>query len=701
MAPQLAIAKDFLAEYSHLEKSVQKAVREAITKFAEHTHAGLHLERLRNAQDPRIRTIRIDRFWRGVVLAPESGELYCLLRVLPHDDAIKYATSRRFTVNTVLGVLESRDETKLKAVGDALELTADAAAERLFNHVKDSELLAFGIDPQLLPLVRVLTREEHLDALAHLLPPLQYDVLVAFAAHMEPDKIWDELSRHLVDAEAPASVDEADLTTAIQRTPDQVALVEGPEELAKMLQPPFALWRIFLHPMQRRIAYQRSYAGSIMVTGGAGTGKTVTALHRAAFLARRYRDEGGAPILVTTHTSSLAAELGRQLDLLIEDPRERERIIVTNLNGVATDVLRDDGRSFRPTGRPELIRYATLPDSPYSPDFLLDEWEQVLLAQNIRGLDEYLACNRKGRTKRVLPSERRKIWAALERVWERLQNDGRWSFLEIADEAARVLSRSKVTGEYQYRHVIVDEAQDLHPAQWRLLRAAVPEGPDDLFIVGDPHQRIWQHRVAMRDTGVRIGGGRTKRLTVSYRSTQEILDWALRVLDIVEEHDLEGWPDSREGFESPMHGRRPTVRRLGTWSDEVDAVVGQVRGWLAAGVEPSAIGVATRIKFHAGQIAAVLEGAGISTGGFGAAGDVVQVGTMHSIKGLEFQCVAVAGVQDGLVPHVKAVIPLEEDEAAHKESLQRERCLLYVACTRARDRLHVSHHDAPSQFLPH
>ncbi|RFU41379.1 ATP-dependent helicase [Actinomadura logoneensis] len=699
---QLAISKDFLAEFTTLEKPVQKAVREAISRFAKHTHAGLHLEKLRNSRDPRIRTIRIDRFWRGVVLAPESGDLFCLLRVLPHDQAIKYAMSRVFTVNTVLGVLESRDEEQLRAVGTALEITAEDTSDRLFSHVKDADLLAFGIDDKLLPLIRHLAREEHLDALAHLLPPLQYDVLVAFAAHMEPEKIWDELSKNLVDAEAPASVDVEDLATAIQRTPDQVALIEGPEELQKMLQPPFALWRIFLHPMQRRIAYQPSYPGSIMVTGGAGTGKTVTALHRAAHLARRYRHDDGTPILVTTHTKSLAAELRRQLDLLIEDPKERARVEVVHIHQVAMGILRTfaDGWQPTPISRRDLLQEMSTPDAGPADEFVLDEWEQVILAQDIRTLDVYRKVKRRGRKAALSPELRTVLWGAIEALKERLRAmppNGCWTFTEIPAEAAGALVRS---GSHPYRHIVVDEAQDLHPAQWRMLRAAVAEGPDDLFLVGDPHQRIWQHRVAMRDTGVNITGGRTKRLTISYRSTQEILDWARRVLGLVTEAELEGWPNTLDDFESPMHGRRPIVRRFADGDEEFDAVVEQVRGWLAAGVEPGAIGVVARVRYRAGDLQKRLRQSGIATEAFGATGHAVQVGTMHDIKGLEFQCVAVVEVQEGMMPHPRAVVPEETDPAAHSESLQRERCVLYVACTRARDRLHVSYHGAPSRFLP-
>ncbi|MEO5874947.1 MAG: 3'-5' exonuclease [Streptosporangiaceae bacterium] len=694
--PQLAIAKEFLAEYAKLEKQVQKAVQAVFAKFSEATHTGLHLEKLNHSQDPRIRTIRINQFYRGVVLAPEAGDIYCLLRVLPHDEAIAYATSRLFTVNQVLGVLEIRNESQLQSMTGTLRLAADNTPTRLFDHVKDSDFHTLGIDDQVLPIVRLLTREAHLDSLQHMLPALQYDVLVALASGMSVEDTWSELAKHLVDATKPERVEPDDLSTAIRRTPDQVALVSGPEELEKLLQPPFALWRIFLHPMQRRIAYHDPYPGSVMVTGGAGTGKTVTALHRAAHLAQAH--DGGKPILLTTYSRPLTAELARQLDQLIEDPDDRDRIEVITTGQLASSVLNERDGSH-PLAMPprELVSLADTVHPYYPGEFLVDEWEQVLLAQNITTREAYLAATRAGRGQGLPRAERPAVWAAIEALRVLLRDANRWSFLQIADEAARVLQPGGMPAPY--RHVIVDEAQDLHPAQWRLLRAAVDPAADDLFLVADPHQRIRQHRVPMKDTGIKIVG-RTQRLTVSYRTTQEILTWAVRVLGLVSEEDLDGWPDSREGYESPMHGRRPIVRRFTEWSQECAAVVAQVRAWLSDGVEPGAIAVAARTNSKAGDVADALRAAGVEPEPPGPAGGHVQVGSMHSLKGLEFQCVAVVGVQDKVVPHDRAVVPLDVDKAAHLESLQRERCVLYVACTRARDRLYVSYSGAPSPFLP-
>lgn len=167
---RLAIAKGFLAEYAKLEKNVQNAVESAISRFAEHTHAGLHLEKLQHSRDDRIRTIRVDSFWRGVVLAPAAGDTYCLITVLPHDKANAYAASRRFSVNQALGILEVRDEEAIQQLRPSLQAVAQEDRSRLFTNISDSDLTRLGVDAQLLPLVRLLSSDAHLDALENVLP---------------------------------------------------------------------------------------------------------------------------------------------------------------------------------------------------------------------------------------------------------------------------------------------------------------------------------------------------------------------------------------------------------------------------------------------------------------------------------------------------------------------------------------------------
>ncbi|MGW0517131.1 UvrD-helicase domain-containing protein [Crossiella sp. NPDC003009] len=699
--PRLGIAKEFLSGYAKLEKSVQRAVDKALEMFTEQRHAGAHLEKLVGAKDPNIRTIRITKQYRGVVLAPTGGDEYLLLAVLNHDEANAYAVSRKFTVNHAIGVLEVRNQAALEGLQPAFAQLAEQVDERLFGQVKDGELIALGIDPKLLPLIRLLATDTHLDTLESLLPVPQYDALVALASGMTPEEAWHEVSKHLA-AEVPAEIDTTNLITAMERTPDQYTTVTGPEELADMLAHPFDVWRVFLHSTQQKIAYRPSYRGPALVSGGAGTGKTVTAVHRAAFLAGRAGSANGQPeILLTTFTRNLATALERQLGLLTSDSQHRARIDVINVDRLAYRVVTEArGRAPEIAGSHALNRRwqqaAKNLDGEFTATFLEREWEQVVLAQNLRRVEDYRTARRRGRGRPLSPMQKERVWAAIGEVLAGLRRDGQQTHLQVVDEAAEILAER---GQAPYRHVIVDEGQDLHPAQWRMLRAAVPSGADDLFIVADPNQRIYNNNVSLASLGIGVRG-RSHRLTISYRTTQEILSWSVGLLDSQPPTGLDDEPDGLPGYRSPMHGRRPVVHTYPNRAAELDGVTAQVQEWLKAGVEPSAIAVAARTTAQVKDLQAVFDRDGIpAASAKSTVENVVRLCTMHALKGLEFRCAAVIGVAEGVVPAPAAVTDRAEDPVAHQHDLQRERNLLFVACTRARDILYVSHAATPSPFL--
>ncbi|MFC7659233.1 hypothetical protein ACFQV8_26580 [Pseudonocardia benzenivorans] len=277
---QLAVGVSFLSEYARLEKKVQKSTDKALEMFSEHTHAGLHLEKITKAKDPRVRTIRIDKFWRGIVAAPDKGERYTLLHVLPHDDAIAWAMSHLLSVNEVTGVLEISDVQALQALAEQHREPADAL---LFEQVSDADLKRLGIDPLVLIAVRTVRDEAGLDELVPHVPENQADVLQSLAAGFTVEQVWADVVAPRVPDEP---IDTADLDAAVERTQGRIALVDGPDELLALFGKPMAMWRVFLHPAQESVAYRPTYWGSAQVTGGPGTGKTVVALHRVAHLVR-------------------------------------------------------------------------------------------------------------------------------------------------------------------------------------------------------------------------------------------------------------------------------------------------------------------------------------------------------------------------------------------------------------------------------
>ncbi|MFJ2826420.1 UvrD-helicase domain-containing protein [Streptomyces sp. NPDC087263] len=719
----LGIHKDFLMEFAKLEKPVQRRVREVFDKFQEHRHAGLHLEKLEKARDPRIRTIRINQFMRGVVLAPESGDSFLLLKVMPHDDAIAWAVKHRATINSATQGIELRNDVALERATAGVRSLASTDTQRLFGHVSDKELTRLGVDVDLLPLLRHLGTEAHLEALRKVLPEQQYDVLAGLAAGMEPEDVWREVVQVQLEHAGPsvsqqisvvAGKDESsapkihdELSVAMARSQGRIALVSGPTELMEILAKPFDAWRVFLHPSQRRVAYRSSYNGPARVTGGPGTGKTVVALHRALHLARQLpSDATDESILLTTYTRDLAADLRHSLELLIPDAQLRARIRVVNVDALANEIVRAARKAPLKivTGQRDVTarwaRIARRLGIDFTDAFLDQEWRHVVLAQNLRSPEAYLKASRSGRGAALGPLKRAQVWRAIEAFTTELRQADEWTFLQVCAEAARLLDEQ---GEpRRYRHVVIDEAQDLHPSQWRLLRALVPSGPDDLFIAGDAYQRIYGNKVSLRSLGISVTG-RSARLRINYRTTQEILAWSTALLIGERVDDMDGGDEALIGYRSTLHGATPQTSGADSKPEEIAGLVAQIDDWVKAGVAPDEVGVAVRFIQLGKDIAQALRQAGVPATVLGTSSttsDGIRIGTMHRMKGLEFRCMAVAGVSDGVVPMRNAVTAEEIDAQQYQEDMLSELSLLFVACTRAREALRVSWHGERSPFLP-
>lgn len=695
----LAIDVGFLPAFARLQRPVQQAVLAAIAKFGEHTHAGLHLEKLTGARDPNIRTIQVNDFYRGILLAL-GDENYLLFDVLPHDDTYAQVKRRVYRVNQLLGVLEVRDDAGVEEFARSVPATPPAKA--LFDGVSKSDFTRLGVDADLVPLVRLIATDQQLDSLCRRVPGVQADVLYALGSGMPVDEVWAELAPRIV-----SGVDTEDLAAAARRTPERVAFVNGPVELAAILAHPFDVWRTFLHPTQRDVACREVYSGPVLVTGSAGTGKTVTALHRAVFLAQRLPDDGSR-VLLTTYTRALADALGRQLFLLTADAAVRSRIDVTSVDRLAYDIVARTGKKVKVAEDDvaERLWEAAAKSGPtyvnragqvrtVSGAFLRREWEQVVLAQQLTSPEAYRDAPRRGRGEGLRASQRDQVWSAIDSVVTQLARKGLRTHTQLADEAAAIAGRSPAP----YRHVIVDEGQDLHPAQWRLLRALVTPGPNDMFLLADPYQRIYDSHVSLAQLGIQVRG-RTRRLTVNYRTTHEILDLSVKVLDGDDAVGLDGATDTLRGYRSITRGGAPVLARHTSRDGELDALIEQVGTWIDQGVEPHAVGVAARTGQLVKAVKATLTDAHLPVADNRRGVDGVHVATMHGMKGLEFQCLAVVGLDAGVLPAANAVTSAAEDPFAHQQDLQRERCLLFVAFTRARDVLYLSHSGIPSPLLP-
>ncbi|PZG05524.1 UvrD-helicase domain-containing protein [Nonomuraea aridisoli] len=608
--PRLAIGPEFPKELSALAPAVRRDAVVALRRFLLNVAGAPHPERVRGARDPRVATLRLTQGHRGVVV--RQRDVYWLRTVLPDPDAWSYARRHRYGVNPVIGVVEEWDAEALERVEPALRRSAGRSG--LFDPICDGDLLGLGLDVNALPLFRLITTEADVAALEPLLPPTQHVPLAVLARGGTLAEAWRALEAWRASAEPLGPIDAEDLHAALLRSPDRAVFVPDKVALDRVLRAPD--WCTFLHPPQHRLVKALGYEHPVLVVGGAGTGKSVVALHRAAHLAVH----GAGPVLLVTFSQSLAEELSAKLDLLLEDEVVRKRVEVDNPERLALRIVTDaEGR------RPALV------------------------------------------------------------------GQGARSLAELTDDALRLLSLATGDllddvdpGQKPYRHIVVDEAQDISPAQWRLLRAAAPHARDDLFIVGDPHQRVTDTRVALATVGI---PAEHHTLGVSYRLPHELLSFAVRLRGGGLSTGLVRGATDMYDLSAVRNGERPDVRAYATWEAELAGLRATVESWLAEGVAPAEIAVGARTPGLVREVRRALDGL------------EVRAATFQHLKGLEFERVALAGVAEGVVPEPQPEDP-PQDPYLRARALQRERSILFVACTRARSKLYISHSGRGSPFLP-
>ncbi|MGE0820738.1 MAG: UvrD-helicase domain-containing protein [Candidatus Binatia bacterium] len=370
--------------------------------------------------------------------------------------------------------------------------------------------------------------------------------------------------RKMETPETPPAVDTTDYVAALNN-PDfqrRFFVVEDDLELAAMLSALLEKWQVFLHPSQRRLV-ERHWNGPVRVLGGAGTGKTVAAMHRAKWLAQQVFTSAHDRLLFTTFPRNLAADIRKNL-LSICPEEVMRRIEVVNLDKWVSDFLQRHGYSYdidygERTGRLWEQALNSAPSKVQVPvSFYREEWERVIQPQGVSSVEEYMKASRIGRGVQLNRSGRKAVWSVFEE-YRLLLNEQRLREGDDAMRDARLLLESK-GNQTPYQAIIVDEAQDMGPQAFRLLRQLIPGGDrqDDLFIVGDAHQRIYRHKVVLGQCGINIQG-RSRKLKINYRTTEETRRWATNLLEGFSIDDLDAGVDDQKGYKSLLHGVTPTV----------------------------------------------------------------------------------------------------------------------------------------------
>jgi superfamily I DNA/RNA helicase len=702
---RLAISDEFFDAYSRLPRNAQGKVSEFINRFRQDpTRPGLNYESIHDSRDKRMKSVRVDQAHRAIVLKPDSGNVYILLWVDKHDDAYTWARRKVCRVNEVSGALQIIDVEDAEATTERLSQEKTEQPGR-FDHIKDKHLMQLGVPEILLPAVREVTTDEGVEQLLPHLPCEASDALLMLAAGYELNEVLLQLEK----TKEVQTVDPEDLETALKNDDSlsRFMVITDDTELEEMLAAPLEKWRVFLHPTQRKLI-NRDWNGSVRVLGGAGTGKTVVAMHRARWLAQNRFTDPNDRILFTTFTRNLAVDIQANLKSICSTDQMR-RIRVANLDAWVTEFLRQEGVETRIVYSDEtedLWRqaYTSAPVEFGLPlSFYQEEWQAVVLDQGCQALRDYLVARRTGRGTRLSRQQRQAIWSVFEEYRNLLREKGLREPDDAMRDTAQIIT-TKGTAALPYQAVIVDEAQDMSEAAFTLLRAIAGEPkPNDLFIVGDPHQRIYGKVVTLSRCEIDIRG-RSRKLRLNYRTTDEIRSWATSILEGMSVDDLDGGTDSLKDYRSLMHGENPIVKGFNRFEDELAYLKQLLTNIQMAEQSLSGVCLVFRTNTLLEQYETALKSIDFPVKRIrrnqpdNPLEEGARLGTMHRVKGLQFNYVLLPALNADMLP-LKAGVDSCADDTSQSRFMNGERCLLHVAATRAKKQVLVTYCGQPSPFL--
>jgi superfamily I DNA/RNA helicase len=684
------IADTFTDSLGRLTSEEQKLVKTtAFDLQVDPAGKGNQFHRVDKVKDKNFWSVRVSRDIRLIVHKMSDSLLLCY--VDHHDKAYAWAERRKLQTHPKTGAAQLvviRETVQDVFVPNYVESPGRKTKDRprpLFAAISEEELLGYGVPAEWMADVRGVAGEDELLALTGHLPAEAAEALLELATGGKP--------RAPQPAASPAGAFEH---PDAQR---RFRVVGNLAELERALDYPWEKWTVFLHPEQRQLV-DRDYGGPARVSGSAGTGKTIVALHRAVHLARV---NGAAKVLLTTFSRPLANALkGRLRQLTSGEPDLAARIEVEAIEKIGRRLASDGKGETTLADRDELrtlLEQASeaVGGHQFTPHFLWTEWDQVVDAWQLDTWEAYRDVARLGRKTRLPETQRRVLWKIFERVRSRLKASGRRTAAELFTTLVGSVGKAK---KPPYQHVVIDEAQDVSIAQLRFLAALAGSRANGLFFAGDLGQRIFQQPFSWKGLGVDIRG-RSKTLRVNYRTSHQIRTQADRLLD-GELSDGDGNVEERGDTVSVFNGPPPEIRTFKKEAEETAAVAAWIKERTLAGLQPHEIGLIVRDEgclpraekaARAAKLAFRILNETVET----AAGEV-SLCTMPLAKGLEFRAVAVMACDDEIVP-LQERIESVGDEADLQEVYATERHLLYVACTRARDHLLLTNVAPASEFL--
>ena len=682
----LMVHRNIFKNFGKLPMKVQKKVSEFVDIFQEDPTAlsiGLHpLDSM--MADPKVRGAKLSDDYRAIIIAPEKGDTYLLIYIDHHDEAYAWAKNKHFEVHQMTGMFQVFDVQEVESVAhEQNEIHFQSSDEYPLSKLSEDELYHAGVPTPLIPAVSAVRNDEALLALVDYLPSDCRDILMGIASGMTVDEALDEMLG-LTESQPTETIPEntGDFSNVRNTSNFDLVLVEGEEHLKDILSASLEEWRLFLHPYQRKLV-QWDVKGPMNINGAAGTGKTVVLMHRAVYLARNLQALKDR-ILVTTFTTNLSVTLKGQIQRL--DPVVADKIEITNLHALARTICSRSGWKGR-IANDEIDEIwenvwldSSLGELPMSREELKEEYFQVIDPNGIEDKDSYLTTIRSGRP-RITRQQRMQAWSVFRAFQRELKKRNLLTFEGAIHQARLAVEQGNF---YKYRYVLVDEVQDFSLEALRLIRAISPieeELSNPLCTVGDGHQRIYRAKIPMSRAGIQIVG-RSRRLKINYRTSEQIRQFAQGLLQGMEIDDLDGKIVSIVGDHSVFKGPSPIIEHYQDNNKEAEDIVAWVQVLLEDhGLKNHEICITPYSK----KIRESLTAADIPTYELrareadpGSNEPGVRMGTMKRIKGLEFRAIAM-------------ICSHEEDPMNHMEQAEAlARCERYVAATRAREHLLIT-----------
>jgi mRNA-degrading endonuclease RelE of RelBE toxin-antitoxin system len=681
---EFRIANTFTDSLAGLTNEEQKAVKtSAFDLQMNPSNPGMQFHKLDRVRDPNFWSVRINSDIRLIIHKSKSSLLLCYVN--HHDKAYQWAESRKLETHPKTGaaqLVEIRETVREINIPKYVELEQPKLL--LFTEVSDDELLSYGVPPEWLDEVRQADEDSVLDLADHL-PGEAAEALLDLAIGVTP-QLAQALEENIDPFEHPDA----------QR---RFRVMNNVEELERALDFPWEKWTVFLHPAQRQLV-ERQYNGPARVSGSAGTGKTIVALHRAVFLARNNPD---ARVLLTTFSDALANALRIKLRRLISnEPRLGERLEVHAINEIGLRLYKLNF-GYPQLAQPELIKQlineaaAKVDGHKFSTHFLYTEWEQVIDAWQLETWEAYRDVIRLGRKTRLPENRRVVLWSIFERIICELKSKQMITWSGLFNKLSYKFAESK---HAPFEFAIVDEAQDISVAQLKFLASLGNDLPNSLFFAGDLGQRIFQQPFSWKSLGIDIRG-RSQTLKINYRTSHQIRMKADRLLG-PELSDVDGNKEDRRGTVSVFNGPKPAIKVFDTEDTEIESVSNWLKERINEGLALHEIGVFVRSAAELERAITAVAKSGLTykilDENINTGSGHVSVCTMHLAKGLEFRAVVVMACDDEVIPsqdRIETVI----DDTDLEEVYNTERHLLYVACTRARDHLLVTGVEPSSEFI--